>query len=161
MTDETTQAATVETREWTYQDRAKWPSGPWDSEPDKRQWTDPTTGLPCLIVRNHSGGLCGYVGVPPNHPHYGADYDDVPAEVHGGLTFAGSCQEGKREEGICHVVAPGQPDDVWWLGFDCVHYMDTAPVLLAYGCMSDGTYRDVAYVTAECERLATFLAEVS
>lgn len=72
----------MKTREWRW-DKIKpsWGPGPWEEEPDKRQWTDPATGLPCLIVRNRLGGLCGYVGVPPSHPWYGRDYSSCTLPV--------------------------------------------------------------------------------
>lgn len=28
-----------------------WGTGPWVGEPDKAQWEDETTGLPCLALR--------------------------------------------------------------------------------------------------------------
>jgi hypothetical protein len=58
---------------WGLRDRTGWEPGPWDDEPDKIEFTT-TVGLPGLIVRSHSGGLCGYVGVPPGHQFYGVDY---------------------------------------------------------------------------------------
>lgn len=104
-----------------------WGPGPWQDEPDKAQWIDPATGLDCLIVRNHMGSLCGYVGLPPGHIFHEADYEIPGVEVHGGLTFAGFCHEGRDERSICHVPAPGRPDRVWWLGFDCAHAWDLMP----------------------------------
>jgi hypothetical protein len=148
------------TKTWTIPDSRPEQPGPWDSEPDKAQWIDQGTGLDCLIVRNRLGTLCGYVGIPAGHPWHGWDYDEVPAHVHGGLTYADRCQE-DQEHGICHVPEPGRPDDVWWLGFDCGHLGDLVPgmesVRRAAGLtrMSrDEVYRDVAYVRSECERLA-------
>lgn len=79
-------------------DKSEWLDGPWKYEPDKKQWRDEATGLPCLIVRGPSGSLCGYVGVPPTHPAYGKQYDDVSVEVHGGLTFADKCAEAPTRE---------------------------------------------------------------
>lgn len=147
----------MEEREWSFVDKSKWPQrGEWDAEPDKKQWSDPDTGLPCLIVRGPSGALCGYVGLPSEHRFHGMDYDHVGGDidVHGGLTFAGSCQE--AEDGICHVPSPGEPDNVWWLGFDCAHLWDLTP---AYGrdCTGD-TYRAIPYVMRECRKLAKQLA---
>ena len=89
-------------REWHLRasEKAEWPHGPWTDEPDKVQWIDEATGLDCLIVRNGSGALCGYVGVAPEHPLHGVDYDDDACprfDVHGGLTFADSCTEPTRE----------------------------------------------------------------
>ena len=40
-------------------DKSQWGEGPWQDEPDKIQWQDEETGLPCLIVRGHMGFLCG------------------------------------------------------------------------------------------------------
>ena len=73
------------------------------------------------------------MGVPEGHRAYEREYDDVPAVVHGGLTYAGPCQEeaGGPEHGICHIPQPGRPDKVWWLGFDCAHFMDRMPAMEA------------------------------
>ena len=101
----------MEHKTWTAVDKATWGPGPWQDEPDKEQWADEATGYPCLIVRNRLGALCGYVGVPEGHPWHGKDYDDIEPcpDVHGGLTYADSCQEGPEGETICHVAAPGGP----------------------------------------------------
>lgn len=129
-------------------DRSRWHQGPWDKEPDREEWRH--LGLPCLIVRNRMGGLCGYVGVPPGHPWHGKEMDDVDAEVHGGITYAAPCAEGGA---ICHVPLPGEPESVWWVGFDCVHLDDYAPGEGRQMEM-DGTYKPLAYVRAEVESLA-------
>jgi hypothetical protein len=143
---------------WTIPDRKPDTPGPWQDEPDKVQWIDEASGLDCLIVRNGSGALCGYVGVPPGHPWHGQDYDDVPADAHGGLTYANRCQE-DQEHGICHIPEPGRPDDVWWLGFDCAHFGDLVPGVDAtvrkLGLRErEGIYRDLAYVQAQVVSLA-------
>lgn len=117
-------------REYRTVDKSEWPRGPWDQEVDKAQWIDPATGLDCLIVRNGSGSLCGYVGLPPEHPWHGRDYDalDPWPEVYGDLTFAAACADTADESRhICHVPQPGRPHDVWWFGFDCAHVGDQSP----------------------------------
>jgi hypothetical protein len=146
--------------QWTFIDKSAWPRGPWDDEPDKMQWLDEATGLPCLIVRGPlAGALCGYVGVPEGHPCFGVEYDAPGVDVHGGLTFAGPCDP-DRAHGICHVVEPGEPDGVWWLGFDCAHGGDLAPAFeAALRDVLGDEYRDLDYVRAECARLAAQLAE--
>lgn len=152
----------MKTKEWyTIPDKVDWGEGPWLSEPDKRQWEDPETGLPCMIKRHpRFGNLCGYVGVPEGHPWYRKDWDAVDVSVHGGLTYAAHCEEGPEEIAICHVPEPGEPDNVWWLGFDCAHAWDLMPGLEAsykgVGIPSPhgGTYRHLGYVEAECARLA-------
>ena len=116
------------------------------------------------MVRNHSGAWCGYVAVTEGHPYFEADYDFCDVEVHGGLTFASFCRESAEGEGhgICHTPLPGRPARVWWLGFDCAHYMDLIPLMLRYGSVFDGAvYRDVAYVKGQCESLARQLKAVA
>lgn len=146
---------------WTHPERKDtMPPGPWQHEPDKAQWVD-NTGLDCLIVRNRMNALCGYVGVPPDHPLHGLDYEDCPdVDVHGGLTFAAACDEHATEgHGICHVPEPGRPGDVWWLGFDCAHGCDAKPDK-RMPAFDWETYRDFNYVATEVSRLAAQLADV-
>src|SRR5262249_14225809 len=122
----------MRTIEYRTVDKSAWGDGPWQQEPDKRQWADPDTGLPCLILRGPVGALCGYVGGPPSHPVYGKDYCEVDVSVHGGLSFADRCHRGDEATAICHLPAPGESDDVWWLGFDCAHSGDLAPEMAAF-----------------------------
>jgi hypothetical protein len=219
----------METLEWKTVDKSKWGEGAWNNEPDKKQWQDAETGLPCLIVRaRQTGSLCGYVGVPSTHGAHGLSYDGTPdadfqarlnmnrqrlramgklmdggadftaasekvwegegerqeptgigkmvyeVSVHGGLTFAGECQEGgDPSQLICHVPAPGEPDDIWWFGFDCSHAWDLSPGMRAmmreineranitFSAYSrDDIYRDLAYVEGEVRSLAKQLAEM-
>jgi hypothetical protein len=150
-------------------DRTGWAAGPWDGEPDRVEWRS-AAGFPCLLRRvGGHGAWCGYVAVPPGHPYHGVDFNRVPeaADVHGGLTYSDKCGGD-----ICHVPAPGESDDVWWLGFDASHGFDRRPGMEAqlnsdgyaawvwYGS-SSAVYRTVDYMRAECERLAATLAEVS
>lgn len=158
----------METKEWTTIDRAveKWPSGAWDGEPDKVQWPDAETGLPCIAVRNdHGGHWCGYVGVTEGHPSFQKNYNDVEADAHGGLTYSDFCEPLGDEHGagICHIPGPGEPDRVWWLGFDCAHSGDYGPRDAMYArdrtetCFQlywRGTYKPLSYVKAECAKLA-------
>jgi hypothetical protein len=156
----------METREYRNMDKSAWGAGPWQSEPDKVQWPDVATGLPCLAVRNGAGNWCGYVGVPPGHALHGRDYgsiDDVV--VHGGLTFSDACSPHDTEaSGICHVPGVGEPDSVWWFGFDCGHSGDLSPVLASdprvreFGLLRDGTYRTLPYVQDQCAALAQQIA---
>ena len=152
----------MEERTWSWVNKSTWGDGPWSGEPDKMQFTDPETGLPCLIRRNpHSGVLCGYVGVGPDHPLYGKDYSDDAVhegDVHGGLTYSAACTEEDPEHGICHIGGDFEP--AWWFGFDCAHSWDIAPGFndLELSLNERGSYKDVAYVQAECLRLARQLA---
>lgn len=140
-------------------DKSKWQEGPWQSEPDKKQWLDVATGYPCLIVRQTNlGHLCGYIGVPPSHPWFEKDYDHVDANVHGGLTFARHCGDL-----ICHEVEEGEDDNTWWVGFDAAHCDDRSMLTDTHTEAFKGiksfphdwdTYKDFAYMENECRSLA-------
>lgn len=149
--------------------------GEWQHEPDRVTWE--YRNFPCLILRQGTTGhLCGYVAVPEGHPAYGLDYDAVhqrleSLDVHGGLTYARACGE-DPVQGVCHVKADGKPE-VWWLGFDCAHLGDLCPSMGMGGatrsCLEsagiDGShndrdiYKNISFVTNECERLAAQLAD--
>lgn len=146
----------METIEYKTHDKSEWGEGPWQTEPDKKQWLDPETNYPCLIVRNHFGALCGYVGVPEKHPCYQIEYDGTGITVHGGLTFANHCSpNGDESKHICHRT--DDEDNVWWLGFDCHHLFDLAPGMKVGTSLEWGhldVYRDFEYVTEEVTNLA-------
>lgn len=160
----------METLEYRTFDKSTWGPGPWQDEADKKQWLDEATGYPCLIVRSpSSGSLCGYVGVPEAHPFYGKGYGVLPddPEVHGGLTFAGSCRvDADESKHVCHKA--GGDDKVWWLGFDTAHCGDYSPKIDAvmksvghyYGDLGD-TYKDFDYVTREVIDLAAQLKHMA
>lgn len=129
-------------------DRTHWAPGPWDEECDRVEWRDDPTGLPCLAVRHHRSHWCGYVAVLPGHPWHGPDQNPDPdVLVHGGLTYSGFC-----DGDICHVPQPGEPDHVYWLGFDCAHAQDYSPAGLTH--FPGSQYRTLSYVQEECHSLA-------
>jgi len=169
-------------RSYTTMDKSSWGAGRWQDEPDKIQFVDEATGLDCLIVRSHLGALCGYVGVAEGHPLFGVEYGDGPddqLDVHGGITYSDACQVGPEAESVCHIPAPGQPDHLWWFGFDCAHLGDLCPahqrrrdpIVVARGIalgeaappaeMFVDRYRDVDYVRAQCASLARQLADLA
>lgn len=145
-------------------------TAPWLSEPDTDSWE--YAGLACSIHRHPTmGHLCGYVGVPTDHPLYGVHYTsnsrylpssdpDNPTsspeaefEVHGGITYSG---DGRFLIGV--------PPSLWWFGFDCAHSEDVSPNLpssnLPLPTFSGRrpVYRDMAFVRKEAERLANQIA---
>jgi hypothetical protein len=75
-------------------------------------------GIRCLIMRG-PGALCGYLGIPKDHPLAGRSYDDIPLQVHGGLTFSG---EGDS----------WRPKGFYWYGWD-------------YGHVGDKSFYDLKY----------------
>ena len=106
-------------------------------------------GLEWLTMHNGLGFRCGYVRLPAGHPWYGMNYDDIPADVHGGLTYAGYDEPCDK---------PGN-DDAYWIGFDCAHSGDgqdpalMAPDAYVFPSYHGQTIRDQAYVERQCELL--------
>ena len=157
----------MKTIEYTTRDKSVWPRGEWDTEYDKKQWQDEETGYPCLIVRSQLNALCGYVGVNSDHPLFEKNYDDADVRVHGGLTFADKCLPGPIEESVCHLVEPGEDEQIWWFGFDCAHFNDMYPGSIEvmqkfpelHGSLG-GTYRNVEFVEAEVASLAKQLKDL-
>ncbi len=104
-------------------------------------------GFEWEVTSNRIGYRCGYVRIPPGHPWHGKDYDDIDADVHGGLTFT-------HPDEHC---GKGGEDDAWWIGFDCAHWNDAPdPDLPGYNpeFANPGMIRTTAYVAAECRQLA-------
>jgi hypothetical protein len=122
---------------------------PWEGEPNNEQWVDERTGLPCRIRRHPEHlHLCGYVGVNKDHSFFGlTDEDFTGVHVHGGLTYAGT-----------------EDDGIHWFGFDCAHAGDLSPGILIHllesrisgyvDYLRDEEYRTWDYVKAEVERMA-------
>lgn len=142
--------------------------GPWSREAAKLAWTDPATGLHCIIRRAPGGFLCGYVAVGLGHPLFGFSADAVPtaiSAVHGGLTYAAPCDEQAPEEtSICHVAERRLTHtDQWWFGFSCNKITDLIPEDDAHAAKAqqlglDQEYRDERYLVGACTQLASQLS---
>jgi len=102
----------------------------------------------CILVADGSH-RCGYVSVSSSHPNYEIGYNDVVADVHGGLTYGGRLLQ---YEAFIN-------DDLWWFGFDCAHYNDIVLSMLTFGEeVGEGrVFRSAEFVIAECEKLATYI----
>lgn len=153
--------------------------GPWADEPDKLAWIDPQTGYSCIILRQISGVLGGYVAVSIGHPLWGFAYDAVPADLdlspHRGLDYAAHCQEDQPEPiSICHGrdrlvkrsapdrLEEGQQDEVWWFGFGCDKPGDLVPNggKPPLHREEGETYRGIDYVFEETCSLARSLRAI-
>lgn len=145
--------------------------GPWSSEADKLAWTDPATGLCCIIRRAPGGFLRGYVAVGLGHPLFGFRADAVPtaiSAVHGGLTYAAPCDEQAPEEtSICHVAERQLTHaDQWWFGFSCNQITDLIPEDAAHAAKAqhlglDQEYRHERYLVGACTQLARQLTSAA
>jgi hypothetical protein len=145
-------------------DKSKWSHGEWDNEPDRVDFIH--AGFSCFILRNLHGNWCGYVGVPKEHPAYSMDMDDIPVEVHGGVTYKDKCNDH-----ICHTPQEGMPDDVEWIGFDTMHRGDLSPSpsgfdTFHWGDLSSShflfpsTYKNQEYATNQTKSLAEQLEKM-
>lgn len=126
---------------------------PWETEPDHKEWVEPTTKYKCEIRRNPvTLTLLGYVTVPKTSHYYGLSYNNVVANVHGGLTYSNKGE----------------------FGFDCAHAGDLCPGLLVSVLKSSkdpsdytaltlehDTYRTFKWVVDETESLATCLWQMN
>lgn len=115
----------------------------WLDEPNKLEWEH--EGYKCVIIRNSKyGHLCGYVQLGDSHPWHGKNKKDkeiADIDVHGGITYGGHHLLITNSKSISHV---------WWLGFDAGHNgLDNFPFI---GC-DNGTYKNIAFMKAECEKL--------
>jgi len=113
-------------------------------------------GLQLIVTRADLAGderimkhRCGYVRVPPNHAWHGRNYDEIDADVHGGLTFA-------QIEPCTHEDGTG-----YWIGFDCAHLGDAHwppgdphAKKCDLGSLASGHYWTLPEVKEETERLA-------
>ncbi len=63
-------------------------------------------GFDWIVMHNGMGFRTGYVKVPKGHPWCGKEWDNIDAEVHGGITFT------ETNEDEC------------WVGFDAGHGFD-------------------------------------
>lgn len=141
-------------KKWTFIDKSTWADGPWQREPDKLQWIDQKTGFPCLVVRNSSGALGGYVGVSEKNPFF--QKNSIFVWIHGGLSYKDFSQK-DNEQGICYISESQQSQSIWWFGFTCDRPGDIRPAKNDFY----GEYRDIAFVIQEVESLAQQIQEVS
>jgi len=103
-------------------------------------------GLKCKVLFVRQTHRCGYVGVPKSHIAFDKDYDDLPIDVHGGLTYAD-----REKDGLC------------WFGFDCAHYMDKVmwPKELNLHNHKREHFWSLEEVTKETENMAKQLTQLT
>lgn len=143
------------------------PKGVWLDEDDFVLWICAETGYECFLIRNDfTFTLCGYVGLPANHPLHGLHYHDPlftehtlgkGIQVHGGLTYAGTYQPQPLYFG------DNLPKSTWAFGFDTAHSHDFPPLLSQHmkrmgmqelSFFRKDNYRTIEYVKKEVLLLA-------
>jgi hypothetical protein len=98
----------------------------------EKEWEH--TGLKCRVVFFRQSHRCGYVGVPKEHLAYNKNYDDLPIDVHGGLTYGAVKKDGLQ-----------------WFGFNCAHSGDKT---LSLSFEENGHLWTTEEVIEETEKMA-------
>jgi len=95
----------------------------------------------------------GYVLLPPNHPFYGIDYDNIPVNVHGGLTYGQKFDSKNFSEWLRNLKSFGDLtldnckkfDGYWMIGFDTAHFGDNE-----INCSRNFVSNEVADLLEQC-----------
>lgn len=97
---------------------------------------------------------CGYVEIPSESKYFNVDYDNIPIECHGGLTYG---------RGFLHTVADAN-DNRYFIGWDYAHYGDFVGYRLGGFDEITGFY-DMRYTTddvvRECKNVINQLIELA
>lgn len=72
-----------------------------------------------LHVMHEKGWGNGYVCLPPGHVYHSEPYEDIPVDVHGGLTY------GQIGSDCGLSCLPDGMEDWWIVGFDTAHWRDS------------------------------------
>ena len=75
----------------------------------------------CERLKYDFGWGNGYVILEKNHPYFGKEYDEIPVDVHGGLTYGREITEKMIE-----LWDELSEEDLgkWIVGFDTGHFED-------------------------------------
>lgn len=121
------------------------------NHPDRVLAKGDHAGFEWMVTHNGQGYRCGYVRIPVGHLWHGKGYEEIDADVHGGLTFS-------EPDKVC---GKGGADNAWWVGFDCAHSGDGQDPMLPNGDVDEwtamlgqhGTIRTQEYAEANCHSL--------
>lgn len=67
-----------------------------------------------IVIVNYYSHPCAYIGLQEGHPYYNIDYDDIPIDCHGGLTYGSNN----------HIAVAELRDNGYFIGWDYGHYGD-------------------------------------
>jgi hypothetical protein len=87
-------------------------------------------GFKYEVLHNDMGFRCGYVCIPKGHPWFGVMCNDIPCDVHGGLTFGSTPRI--EEFTALGITVPAREarstidGNEYWIGFDCGHAFDSS-----------------------------------
>lgn len=145
--------------------KQKFPPGRWLSEPDYCKWY--RGDLVCVALRDMTLGIWkGFVGVDKSHPFFGQSVEEILktppmldafVAVYGGICTAGHLPDKYEEDA----------KKLWWIGVETSHGGDLFPLLkIEPGSdmdimLSGQTYKDLAFIRRETNKLASFVLRIS
>jgi len=94
-------------------------------------------GFKCKVIFVRNSHRCGYIGIPKGHVAYNKNYDDLPIEVHGGLTYSDMEKDGLN-----------------WFGFDCIHAGDKSASPHIPSWQRDAHFWTLEETVKETEKMA-------
>lgn len=146
---------------------------PWNNEENKYSFY--YKGCLCLILRNHLGALCGYVGVNSTNVFYQTE-PPMDLIVYGNITYAGyGDTEPIGSPWFQRPIADAEGKTLWWVGFTCSYSDDFCPALaenIKHRVAPDapylpasmggvaGEYKDIFFVINELVNLVDQITEV-
>lgn len=126
----------MQTIEYTTIDKSSWGNEPWQNEPDKKQWQDKATLLPCLVVI----GLASAENMADNIWWFGFD-----------CSHAGDYAP--KSEAIYKEICKNNPQK--WAEHEAIFGLGKST---GWGTVI--SYCDISYVESECASLAAQLSSV-
>lgn len=95
-------------------------------------------GIRCVVIFTRMGHRCGYVGVDEKSTIFEKGYNELDFDVHGGLTYSGGGKDSKYPV----------ESNLFWIGFDCAHYMDSSDIekALEYGLIDEESYKQLTSI---------------
>jgi hypothetical protein len=107
----------------------------------EKEWEH--AGFKCKVVFVRQSHRCGYVTIPKSNIAFGKGYDELPIDVHGGLTFDDIDSTTPNEQTF---------------GFDCAHLGDKT---LSYSFEENGHFWTLEETVAETNRMAEQFAKLT
>ena len=87
---------------------------------------------PTSIWFNSCGEYNGYIAIPKNNKYFGIDYNDIPVNVHGGLTFGEPSNDIITYENwlsnVEFLIGDKLPENYFVFGFDTCHFGDNPKI---------------------------------
>lgn len=123
---------------------------PWNNEENRYSFY--YKGYLCLILRNHLGSLCGYVGVTSTNVFYQAE-PPMDLIVYGNISYAGyGDTETIGAPWFQRPITDAEGRTLWWVGFTCSSSDDFCPAFAE--SVKDAVEKETPYIPASMGGIA-------